>query len=334
MLEVKKETMNGCNVAVWGLGLHAIKNILPALRVSPGINLYGVCSRHKGSLSEVSSDLGCRAWSDPSLMLLDSNIDVVYLATPIGVHAVQGMAVLSAGKHLWCEKPLASNQTEVMELLELSRATKRVVAEAYMYLYHPQFDFLRDTITSGLLGSVQNVTCRFGIPPLDRPGFRNDPQLGGGAFLDVGSYLTSAVVALFPDQVASVLYSYIEKGGDSSVDTGGSAFLCHETHTNITLEWGINRAYRNEIDVWGTLASVSCERLFSKPADYIPKFRFLDLNGRESFKFCSPANHFVRMFEAFRTLLEDEAEHEKTRVAIAQRAHLMNEINKVSNLRS
>ena len=323
-------------VAVWGLGLHATRNILPSLSSSKGIELYGVCSRDKQTVQKSAEAFNCLGWTDPFEMLQDSRVDVVYLSTPIGLHAEHGKLVLGARKHLWCEKPLGANLAQVQELVKLSRDQSVCLAEAFMYLYHPQFDRVREIIDSGKLGTIREVTLRFGIPPLETPGFRNDPALGGGAFLDVGSYPISAAAALFPKSEPRVTLSEIDFLPGIQVDTGGRAVLqcqnnADETPVNLTLQWGINCAYRNEIDLWGNLGSVSTERIFSKPADYVPKFMFRDLRGAESLQNGIAANHFTAMMRNFRGLIDDAQAAEDERIAIVRRAQLADKIQRRKN---
>jgi NDP-hexose-3-ketoreductase len=318
--------MKETKVAVWGLGPHARKNILPALKSLPGLRLYGVYSRNAEVVASACAEFGCATWATVDEMLEDREVDVVYLSTPIGLHVSQGMSVLLSGKHLWCEKPLATNGKEVAALTRLSRTGAVTVAEGFMYLYHPQFAYLETVLQSGRLGYIQTVTCRFGIPPLDRPGFRNSRELGGGAFLDVGSYPVSAVVSLFPGSQPEVAFSEILVEPGSSVDSAGSAVLCWGGGMRAVLEWRVGSSYRNELDVWGTNGSVSSERIFSKPPDYVPRFRFLDRQGVESFESGQAANHFERMFLAFRALIGDAAAAEIERLRIERCAVLMDKV--------
>ncbi len=323
--------MNVANVAVWGLGPHAIKNILPALKEYPGVSLCGICSRNADIVSRLATQYECMGWVDSASMLQDRMVDVVYLSTPIGLHASQGKSVLLANKHLWCEKPLATNLTQALELVSLSRENGVSLAEGFMYLYHPQFVHLQEIIESGRLGSLQQVTLRFGIPPLDKPGFRNNAGLGGGAFLDVGSYPISAITALLAGAELEVLFSEIAVSSGSPVDTSGQAILRYSgsgNPVNVILEWGINRAYRNEIDLWGATGSVSSERVFSKPADHVPKFRFLDLSGNESYEYGRAGNHFVAMLNAFRGFALNPEVAESERITIIRRAELIDKIQR------
>jgi predicted dehydrogenase len=262
-------------------------------------------------------------------MLEDPEVDVVYLSTPTGLHAPQGTSVLLRGKHLWCEKPFATNSGEAAALTRLSREQGVVVAEAFMYLYHPQFAYLQTVLNSGLLGYIQTVTCRFGIPPLDRSSFRSSRELGGGAFLDVGCYPVSAVVSLFPEARLEVAFSEILVEPGSPVDNAGRAILrCGGMR--IALEWGVGSSYRNEIDFWGEKGSLLSERIFSKPPDFEPRFRFLDLNGAERLESGQPANQFERMFLAFLDMLSDAPAAEKERLRIERCATLMDSVREHS----
>ena len=318
--------MKELQVAIWGLGAHAVRNILPAIQMCPGVTLYGVCSRNFEVVSRVVRELGCRSWMEPSEMIADPELDAVYLSTPIGLHAAHGQKVLAANKHLWCEKPLAVNAEQATALLKLSRQRGVTLGEGFMYLYHRQFLYLREVLQSARLGCIQSIWCRFGIPPLAQPGFRTDPKLGGGAFLDVGSYPISAVTALFPNSDPDVLFAEIITAPGSPVDSAGRAVLRYEGAVRATLEWGISCAYRNEIDVWGNEGSVYSDRVFSKPADYIPRFRFLDVHGKESYASGQAQNHFQAMLKSFRSLVDDPARAERERVLIARRARLVDAI--------
>jgi NDP-hexose-3-ketoreductase len=321
--------MKETRVALWGIGPHARNKILPALRASLGLRLRGVYSRNAEVVASACAEFGCATWPTVDRMLEDPEVDVVYLSTPTGLHASQGTSVLLRGKHLWCEKPLGTNSGEVAALTRLSREKGVVLAEAFMYLYHPQFAYLQTVLKSGLLGYIQTVTCRFGIPPLDRPSFRNSRELGGGAFLDVGCYPVSAVASLFPDSRLDVAFSefLIEPG--SPVDYAGSARLCCGG-MRIALEWGVGSSYRNEIDFWGEKGSLSSERIFSKPPEYVPRFRFLDLNGAERLAFGQPADPFERMFLAFLDMLSDAPAAERERLRIERCATLMDSVREHS----
>jgi len=313
-------------LVVWGLGRHAVSKILPAVAAADGLELYGVCSRDATTVADCSRQWDCKGWTTPDSMLSDTRVDVVYVATPIGLHAEHGRAVLAARKHFWSEKPFTSRLVDTLELIERSRELGLSACEAHMYLHHPQFSQLVAYMSSGRLGRILSVYCKFGIPRMSHAGFRLDPQLGGGAFLDVGCYPISAVRALFPEDSIVVSHSKVAAREGSLVDTDGHCVLELSDRTTVTLEWRTHAAYRNEIEIWGTDGSVFTEMLFSKAATYRPAFRLCDSQGSKTIEYCEAANHFQRMLEAFRQAVDHSDAMERERWAVAQRAVLMDEI--------
>lgn len=322
------------NIAVWGLGPHAIKNLLPAISAVSGLRLQGVCSRNAEVVDAISGQYSCMGWTDADKLLANQSVDAVFLSTPAGLHVSQGQSVLNAGKHFWCDKPMARNVDEAELLLALSQSAGVTLAEGFMYLHHPQFRDLERLVTSGQLGELHTVTSRFGIPRLARPGYRNNPALGGGAFFDVGVYPLSATVALFPTLEFNVTFAEILSEPGSAVDTEGRAVLRPQGPGSALLEWRTGSAYRNEIDIWGSQGSVFTERVFSKPADYVPSLRILDERGVARYAPSNAADHFALMFGAFLRLVGNDRLAEQERNAIARRARLLGTIQEYCLRRS
>ena len=72
--------MRSFRVAVWGLGRHAVTKILPALSRVNGLTLYGVCSRNINVVSSSAYKWNCKGWVEPTSMLCDPNVDIIYVA--------------------------------------------------------------------------------------------------------------------------------------------------------------------------------------------------------------------------------------------------------------
>jgi dTDP-3,4-didehydro-2,6-dideoxy-alpha-D-glucose 3-reductase len=311
-------------VAVWGLGNHAINRILPALASIDVVKLVGVCSRNRRVVDECAKEWKCDGWISPNEMLNCDNVDVVYIATPIGVHFSLSQKALKAGKHVWCEKPLTCDYEETLFLIFLAKKFKKVLTESFMYLHHSQFLRVKQFIDESK--QVHSVICRFGLPPLENPGFRNEPKLCGGALWDVASYTVSAVLALFPNQKVDILFSEVQQKEDFPVDTEGRVILRFSKGATAYLEWGVGVAYKNELDVWADNGSLFTDKIFSKPKDYKPKFYMRDLNGNVRVEHGEQSEQFVQMFHNFVQLIGDEQKIVAEREAILARAKLMNDI--------
>ena len=205
--ELFRLKMNDFRITVWGLGKHARTRIIPALSFLKEFSLVGVCSRTEKVVKACAEELDCDGWIDPEIMLGSNKVDIVYISTPIGVHFKLAKMALEAKKHVWCEKPLTCNYNHTKKLIDLAEKNKKMLNEAFMFLYHPQFIKIQNLIKNKELGDVHSVVCRFGIPTLDEPGFRNSAELCGGALWDVASYTVAAVLELFYDQNVQVLFS-------------------------------------------------------------------------------------------------------------------------------
>src|SRR5918912_3714402 len=116
-------------------------------------------------------------------LLADGRVDVVHLTTPNHLHHEQVKAVLAAGKHVVCEKPLALDAAQSGELLELAERSGLVHCTNFNVRFYPQCQEARALVADGRLGAVWNV--HGGGPPdwLPLPPgwkWRPQPQKGGG----------------------------------------------------------------------------------------------------------------------------------------------------------
>ena len=319
MLNVKK-------IAVWGLGQHAISRILPAIREVSGLRLVGVCSRTESVVKECAENMNCHGWTNPDDMLQEQDLDIIYLATPIGLHAEQGKRVLLAGKHLWCEKPFTCDLAQSEGLIRLSRTKELTVAEGFMYLYHTQFQEIRNRIRTDQLGPIKEVSLKFGFPLLERPSFRYESRLCGGALWDVGSYSISAALNLFKNEAVVVKYVDLRDSEHYDVDFDGTVILDFSGGARVISTWYIGTGYKNEIDIWGEKGSLYSDKIFSKVDGYTPELRCRDKYGVETINTLESMNQFVEMFNQFLLLLVSKNDAEQERKDIIQRARVMDEI--------
>ena len=311
------ENSRPVGVGVWGLGRHACRKILPALAICPNTTLVGVTTRDGAVALREAERYHCRSWASHEAMLSDDAIDAVYVATPTGLHHTHGMEVLGAGKHLWSEKALTDSLSQVQELVRESHERDLGLCEGLMYLYHPQFSFIMDTIIQPSFGQILSINCQFGLPPLGEPGFRFSRELGGGALLDVAPYPVSASHKLLGTDL-ELVNSHLFQPSGFEVDTHGFALLSREDGACAFLEWGYNRAYRNEISIWGENASLHSNFIFSKPPDHQSRVSISDQHGRVKHEDIEPRNSFCSMFSAFAKTVYDR----ESRDALRQEAEL------------
>ena len=285
-------------IAVWGLGGHVIKNILPAIKEVEDLDLVGVLTRNKEISKKVSEDFNCKSWNNSKDMLGDK-VDIIYLGTPPGLHYEQGLEILESNKHFWCEKPLATKLEDVLDLARVANEKSLSVCEGFMFLYHPQYLRIKNYLINNLLGDVRSVRIDFGLPKIASPGFRNNLEIGGSCLFDVGSYPFSIISDCFNLEEIKFVYSKVLKDKKSGVDTSGVAHMTLNTKINCSLEWSYNTAYKNDITIWCKEGVVYSDKIFSKASELSPSISLRNLNGATSIENISASNHFILMLKSF-----------------------------------
>ena len=126
-------------------------------------------------------------------LLADHDIDAVYIPLPNNLHAQWTIKALKAGKHVLCEKPMASNAVQAEEMARVARGTGLVLSEAFAYRYHPLTARIQQILASGKLGKIRHMEAEFSflLPSLNNIRFQY--ELAGGALMDCGCYPVSLI---------------------------------------------------------------------------------------------------------------------------------------------
>jgi predicted dehydrogenase len=128
-----------------------------------------------------------------SALLADPDIDAIYNPLPNSLHAEWTIRALKAGKHVLCEKPLASNAAEAVEMAKAARETGLVLSEAFAYRYYPLIERVKQIMNSGELGRIQHIEARFCFLLPAPNNIRFNYDLAGGALMDCGCYPVSLI---------------------------------------------------------------------------------------------------------------------------------------------
>ena len=165
--------------------------IVHPARVRPGAVLQSVAARDPVRAKAFADAHGFKRHdADSAALVAAPDIDVIYNALPINLHAEWCIKALNAGKHVICEKPFAMNGREVAQVMAAARAAGKRVIEAFHYRYHPGFLQMLAWIDAGEIGLISTIDAVFNIAIDDRAGaeIRHLPETGGGAFMDLGCY--------------------------------------------------------------------------------------------------------------------------------------------------
>ena len=177
-----------------------------AVRAAQATPALIASSRPETSASAARA-LGITASAIDPAALIASDIDVVHVCTPNATHAAYAAAALATGKHVICEKPLATSVDEARALVTTARESGLVAAVPFVYRYHPQVREMRARIARGELGALLTLDCSYLQDWLLDAGdhdWRVDPALGGNsrAFADIGSHLCDLIEFVTGERIA------------------------------------------------------------------------------------------------------------------------------------
>lgn len=187
--------------------------------------IYAASARNQTKLKQFAQAKGIKkVFADPLDMISDPQTDVVYIATPHITHYQFIKAALAAGKHVFCEKAITINDQQFNEVAELAHQKHLLLTEGFTLFHMPIYQQVQALIKSGQLGKIKMVQVNFGSLKTYDPHNRFfDPQLAGGALLDIGGYAT-AFARLFLSQQPNNLLTTVDFA-ESGVDEQSGIIL-------------------------------------------------------------------------------------------------------------
>ncbi|MDX6405228.1 MAG: hypothetical protein QOH70_2683 [Blastocatellia bacterium] len=190
----------------WGLigcGDIAQKRVAPALRDLPSCELIAVNRAQSELAAPFAKEFGAKRWYlDWKKLLLDEEIEAVYLATPVHLHAEEAIAAAEAGKHVLCEKPLAMNARECDQMIDACRRNRVKLGVAYYRRFYPVVERIKAIIESGEIGAPVlaqiNAFEQFN-PAADHPRswLLKKNLSGGGPMFDFGCHRIEVLTNIF-----------------------------------------------------------------------------------------------------------------------------------------
>jgi 1,5-anhydro-D-fructose reductase (1,5-anhydro-D-mannitol-forming) len=178
--------------------------------MAPGINesddsfLQAVVSRDQARAEAFAAKHGAaRALTSYEEMLADPKVEVVFISTPNAQHPQQAIAALRAGKHVLCDKPLATSVAEAERVIEVARQTGRKLGIGFQTRHHAAHQEARQIIESGAIGDIILIQIEASAGANPPGGWRTEQELAGAASLnnigvhpnDLLRYLTGSEVA-------------------------------------------------------------------------------------------------------------------------------------------
>lgn len=248
------------DIIKWGIiGPGSIsRKFATGLQALDDATLYAVASRSQDKADAFGDEFGAeKKYNNYEALVNDPDVDAVYIGTPHTFHKPHTLMCLNAGKPVLCEKPFAVNAAEAREMVALAREKNIFLMDAVWTRYFPVMIKLRELLAAGAIGDVMLVQADFGfrmgsVMPEHR---LFNPDLAGGALLDVGVY---------PIQFASMVYgkqpeSIVSQAtlGTTGVDEVSVSVFKYSDYEMATITTAIRMNTLHEVRVFGTEGIIS-----------------------------------------------------------------------------
>lgn len=261
--------MNRIRVGILGAARIVPRGILRPSRAVEHVEIVAIASRSERVAATFAGQHSIPRWyAGYDSLLNDREVDAVYIALPTALHFEWAIKALTHGKHVLCEKPLAANADQAMEVAQEARRRGLILAEGMHTRYRQVIRRQRDIVRSGELGKLLEIESYYATPyiPMKKNDFRLEINLGGGAALDLGCYAISDLRFVSDAELEIVSCSHklirpgvdrwmkahfrLSSGGNATVFCGFRGFYFHRTGVKVIGEYGsVCKSGRNGLSV-------------------------------------------------------------------------------------
>ncbi|WP_031427862.1 Gfo/Idh/MocA family protein [Flavimarina sp. Hel_I_48] len=184
-------------VALLGLGNYASTQLAPALQETKHIELRGIITGSPEKIPQWKKkyniqDANVYSYDNMGDIATNDAIDVIYIVTPTFLHAKYATAAANAGKHVFCEKPMAMTAAECQQIIDACKENKVKLAIGYRMQHEKNTRQIMQWAKSKPYGTMKSITTAAGFKIGSSGGWRLDGSKGGGAIYDMGVYPLNA----------------------------------------------------------------------------------------------------------------------------------------------
>ncbi len=251
---------------VLGVARIGVEKVIPAMQRGEASEIAAIASRDLGKARTAADKLGiARAFGAYEDLLADPDIEAVYNPLPNELHVSWTLRALAAGKHVLCEKPIGLDAEEARPLIDARNRSGKLVAEAFMVRFHPQWRRARELARDGTIGEAQAIQTFFSYRLLDPDNVRNRPP-GGGGLYDIGCYAILTARYIFAAEPVRVIAT-IDRDPNFQTDRLASAILEFPGGRNLTFTVGTQASAHQRVTIVGDAGRIEVLIPFNAPPD-------------------------------------------------------------------
>jgi glucose-fructose oxidoreductase len=197
-------------VALVGLGSYSTNQLAPGLQKTEHCYLAGIVTGSPHKIPEWQKkydipDANVYNYENFDTIADNPDIDVIYIVLPSGMHAEYAIRAAKAGKHVWCEKPMAKTVEECQAIIDACNENNVKLAIGYRMQHEPNTQEFRRMAQEKELGQVRMIETAAGFYDSRTGHWRLDKELGGGALYDMGVYCINGARYVYDREPISVM---------------------------------------------------------------------------------------------------------------------------------
>ena len=240
------------------------RRVIPAIHASRNGVVVAVGSRSLAGAQAFAAEQHIpRAHGSYEDLLADPDIDAIYIPLPNSLHAEWSIKCARAGIPTLCEKPFASDAAEAQSIVAAFEEQAVLLAEAFMYRFHPQHKKVKQIIAEGGIGDMQIISSAFTFPISDAANIRLSKPLAGGALMDVGCYCVNLMRFITGEEPSQTTASK-RIGQATSVDEALAGALQFPSGVVGSFHCGLRAWREHSYTIKGT------EGMIRVPASFVP----------------------------------------------------------------
>ena len=269
-------------IGIVGCGGIANGKHLPNIKLLPNVEVTAFCDIIIGRAEKAKEMYGtedARTYLDYKELVKDESLTAVYVLTPNSSHAEITVAALDAGKHVMCEKPMATTGAEADAMCEAAKRNNRILTIGYQTRSSTSFQYARDLVESGAVGDIYYAKCpairRRGVPGWGV--FIDKEKQGGGPLIDIGTHAIDACLYVINNyEVESVMGTACQKLAKTAylsnamgmydpekitTEDFAAAFVRFKNGMTLIVEaaWCLNNVMQNHTVICGTKAGLELD---------------------------------------------------------------------------
>ena len=239
------------------------RRLVAELQSTDGVDVTAIASHTNDRAKWYADQYGiATAVTGYEELLKRNDVDAVYISLPPSMHAEWSIAAANLGKHVLCEKPLATTAAEAEAIADACTSGNVRWLDATGWLHHERTAAFARWFREGRFGDLGHLTAAVSFyQPFQSGEHRLDPSLGGGCLLDLGWYAAGAIRFATGKLPQSVTADVVIREGVSQRLT---AMLSFEDDVTATISCGYDTSTRKWFEVAGSAASLICDD-FTRP---------------------------------------------------------------------